>query len=54
MEEKIKQKLDEYDLTIDDLTSEELERLKEEIRMEEKGYVILDGVLSSIPPYRAK
>lgn len=54
MEEKIKQKLDEYDLTIDDLTSGELERLKEEIRLEEIGYVILDGVLSSIPPYRAK
>ncbi len=49
MEEKIKKALaeDGHGLTIDDLTQEELEELKEEIIAKEKGFMILDGVLSN-------
>jgi hypothetical protein len=40
-----KEQLAKYDLTIDDLTKEELSELVEEIRDEEKGrVVILDGI----------
>ena len=51
MEEKIKEKLDEYGFLLEDLTENELEELKNEIDMESKGYVILDGVLSQKPLY---
>lgn len=44
METKIKNLLAEHDLTIDDLTPEEIEQLKEEI---ENGGTMLDGVLSN-------
>ena len=54
MEDKIKQKLEEHNLTINDLTQKELEMLKEEIKKEGKGEIVLDGVLSFIPPYRGK
>lgn len=54
MEDKIKQKLESHNLTIDDLTQQELEMLKEEIIAEENGEIVLDGVLSFIPPYREK
>lgn len=47
MEAKIKARLDEYDLTIEDLTQEEIEQLKEEITAEENGAQFLDGVLSN-------
>lgn len=52
MEEKIKEKLNEYGFLLGDLTENELEELKKEIEMESKGYVILDGVLSQKPLYR--
>ncbi len=47
MEDKIKQMLDDYGLTESQLTSEELDKLKEEIKAEEEGYSVLDGVLSN-------
>lgn len=46
MEEKVIEKLNEVGLTPDDLTKEELERLKEEIELEEDGIIVIDGVLS--------
>lgn len=51
MESKIKEKLEEYGLLVEDLTAEELELLKKEIERESKGEVILDGVLFNIPFY---
>jgi len=54
IEKKIKDKLDSYNLSIDDLTSEEIESLKKEIEAEDKGEVILDGVLFNIPPFRRR
>lgn len=53
MDEKIKEKLKEYSLSIEDLTLEELEELKEEIKEEERGMTILDSVLSRVPIYRS-
>lgn len=47
MEAKIKAKLDEHNLTIEDLTQEEIEELKWEIEQEEKGAQFLDGVLEN-------
>lgn len=47
MEDKIKQVLEEYGLTESQLTKEELEKLKEEIKLREQGFEILDGVLSN-------
>lgn len=52
MEEKINKKLQEYGLTLEDLTTEELEQLKVEFEFEEKGGVILDGVLANKPRYK--
>lgn len=46
MEEKVVEKLNEVGLTPDDLTKEELEWLKEEVKLEEDGIIIIDGVLS--------
>ena len=46
MEEFIRQKCAEYDITPDVLTPEELEELKGEIEAEQRGEAILDGVLS--------
>ena len=46
MEERITQELEEYGLTIDQLTKEELQRLTQEIELREKGINVLDGVLS--------
>lgn len=51
LEEKIKEKLNAYGLCISDLSSEELEALKEEIKAEERGEYVIDGVLSNILPY---
>lgn len=47
MEELIKQKLAEYDLTPDLLTPEELEALKREIEEEQKGNVSDDSILDN-------
>lgn len=52
MEQKIQEKLQEYGFTLEDLTTEELEQLKSEIEFEEKGGVILDGVLANKPRYK--
>ena len=49
MENKIKEKLDEYGFIESDLTPSELEELKEEVRSELEGYTVLDGVLFNIP-----
>lgn len=54
MDEKIKKELDAYGLSIDDLTGEELEELKWEIKAREEGQSILDGVLFSIAPLYGK
>lgn len=54
MENKIKKELEEYGLTIDQLTIEELELLKEEIKAKEDGATILDGVLSNPELYYRK
>lgn len=54
MDEKIKKELDAYGLSIDDLTQEELEELKWEIKAKEEGHSFLDGVLSSIAPLYGK
>lgn len=45
MEEKIKKLLEEHGLTESQLTKEELEELKEEIKAREQGFEVLDGVL---------
>lgn len=47
MEDKIKQALEEYGLTESQLTKEELEKLKEEIKAKEQGLVVLDSVLDN-------
>lgn len=47
MEDKIKQLLDNYGLTKSQLTSEELDKLKEEIKAKEKGLIVLDSVLEN-------
>lgn len=47
MEEKIKAMLDEYGLTADQLTENEIERLKEEIKAKEAGNTVLDSVLDN-------
>lgn len=47
MEEKIKQELKAFSLTIDDLTPQELEELKSEIKAKDEGKIIVDGVLSN-------
>ena len=54
MDEKIKKELDAYGLSLDDLTKEELEELKSEIKAKEEGQVVLDGVLFSIAPLYGK
>ena len=45
MEELIRQKCAEYNITPDVLTPEELKELKGEIKTEQRGEAILDGVL---------
>lgn len=47
MENKIKAKLEEYGLTMDVLTQDELEQLRDEIISEEKGETLLDSVLDN-------
>ena len=54
MEEKIKKELAEYGFSMDDLTKDELEELKQEIRLKEEGHAVLDGVLFSKPMYFKK
>lgn len=51
IEEKIQKELESYGFTKDMLTAEELKQLEQEIELKEQGYLILDGVLSSIPVY---
>lgn len=45
MDELIKKKCEEYDLTPDLLTPQELAELKEEIAEEQKGYQLRDSIL---------
>jgi hypothetical protein len=47
MENKIRQQLEEYGLTENQLTKEELEKLKGEIEAKEQGLEVLDGVLDN-------
>lgn len=54
MDEKIKNELDAYGLSIEDLTKDELEELKSEIKAKEDGQTVLDGVLFSIAPLYGK
>lgn len=45
IDETIKEKLEFYGLTEEDLTAEEMEELREEVETELEGGMILDGVL---------
>lgn len=54
MEDKVRKALAEYNLTEDDLTKEELEELKEEIKAKEQGACILDGVFSNVSLFYRK
>lgn len=47
MEEKVRKVLAEHGLTESQLTKEELEELKEEIKAKEQGLVVLDSVLDN-------
>lgn len=54
MEDKlIKEKLDEYGLTAEDLTAEQLKELRQEVQVELAGVIVLDSVLDSVPLFRA-
>lgn len=48
MEKKILDRISEEGLSPTDLTKEELDLLRDELKAEERGDVILDGVLSPI------
>lgn len=52
IEKKIDEKLDEYGFTREDLSEEEMEKLKEQIRLEAQGHMFLDGVLARKPRYK--
>lgn len=54
METKINSKLEEYGLTAEDLTQEEMTQLRQEIEAEERGETILDGVLDNPSLYYRK
>lgn len=54
MEDKIKQVLEKHGLTENQLTKEELEELKEEIKAREQGLEVLDGVLHNPSLYYRK
>ena len=54
MEDKIKQMLDDYGLTESQLTCEELDKLKEEIKAKEQGMCIFDSVLDNPSLYYRK
>ena len=45
IEELIKERCAEYDITPDILTPEELETLKQEIEAEQRGEMLLDSIL---------
>lgn len=47
MKNKIKQVLEENGLTESQLTSDELDKLKEEIKLREQGLVVLSSVLDN-------
>jgi len=53
MEELIRKKCEEYDLTPDLLTPQEIEALKEEIRAEQKGGQMLDSILDN-PEFQSR
>lgn len=54
MEELIKQKCESVGLSPDILTPEEIEKLKEEIKAEQRGKMILGGVLDNQELYFRK
>lgn len=54
METKIKQKLEKAGLELSDLTQEELQELKDEIAIEDKGEFVLDGVLHRVSKRKFK
>lgn len=54
MKEKIDEKLKEYGLSRSDLTDEQIKELKEEIKKEEKGMILIDSVLFDISAYGKK
>lgn len=54
MEEKIEELLAEYGLTIDQLTEQEIEQLKEEVKAKEAGATIIDGFFSNPGLYYRK
>ena len=53
MDELIRKKCEEYDLTPDLLTPQEIEALKEEIRAEQKGGQMLDSILDN-PEFQSR
>jgi hypothetical protein len=54
MDKKIQEALEDYNLTIEMLTPEEIGLLEEEIKLKEQGIEVLDGVLSNPQIYYRK
>jgi hypothetical protein len=52
IEQKIKEKLEFFGYKEEDLTHEEMEALREEVKNELDGFIVLDGVLFSKIRYR--
>ena len=50
--EKVKEKLELYGFTEEELTSEEMETLRGEIKAELDGHIVLDGVLFNKERYK--
>ena len=46
IKKEIREELESYRLTEEDLTPDELKALEDEIKAKKEGYTILDGVLS--------
>lgn len=46
IKKEIREELESYGLTEEDLTAEELKELENEIKAQRDGYMILDGVFS--------
>ena len=51
---KMEEKIESFGFSKNDLTQEEWSELEDEIKAELDGAIILDGVLTSIPPYRVQ
>ncbi|MBQ8779259.1 MAG: hypothetical protein IJZ49_06035 [Alistipes sp.] len=54
MEAKINKKLEKAGLVLEDFTTAELQELRKEIAIEEKGEFVLDGVLHHVSTRKFK